>query len=123
MRAKIATFFGLLGIDDLAARRLLAPDFTWWISGFGQIDDGFIAMGAAMSEHLAAPIRFRVVDAVCEELVAFVEVEETAALIDGAAYSTMSAYKLKFGRDGLIVSVREYTDTKGAAAVWGPRLA
>jgi ketosteroid isomerase-like protein len=122
LRDRVNAFFDRLGVDDLAARELLTPDFTWWISGPGQIDDKFIEIGAAMAKHVVSPVRFRVVDMIVKEPVAFVEVEESATLMNGTAYTIMAAYRLTFGDDGLITTIREYTDTKGATEIWTPVL-
>ena len=122
LHSKVHAFFDRLGVDDLAARELLTPDFTWWISGPGQIDGQFIEIGAAMAKHVTIPVRFRVVDMMENGSDAFVEVEESATLKNGTSYTIMAAYRLSFADDGLISTIREYTDTKGATEIWAPVL-
>lgn len=121
--ARIHAFFDRLGVDDHAARALLAPIFSWWISGAGQVDERFIEIGARMTPHLRSPVRFHVVDMLIGDNEAFVEVEESATLKNGTEYRMMSAYRLIDGDDGLIRHIREYTDTRTSAEIWSGLLA
>ena len=123
VESKVKLFFERLGVDDGAARALLAPKFSWWISGFGQIDEGFVAMGAAMARHTVAPVRFETTRMIVAGREAFAEVSESATLRNGASYRIESAYALSFDEDGLIVSIREYTDTRTSQEIWSAVLA
>lgn len=116
----VRRFFSLCESDGFAAATaLVADDAIWWNAGFGDMtreDYNALAVG---SEALIRGGRYRFT---IRSLTA--EEDRVSAIVDGHSTRTTGvAYNNNYHflftvREGIIVAIREYHDTRYAAAVW-----
>ena len=116
----IRRFFGLCESGGFAAAgALVADDMTWWNAGFGDMTKADYMALAVGSEALIEGGRYRFT---IRALTA--EEDRVSAVVDGHATRTTGvAYNNNYHflftiRDGAIVAIREYHDTRYAAEVW-----
>jgi ketosteroid isomerase-like protein len=116
----VRRFFSLCESDGFAAAgALVADDVIWWNAGFGEMTKESYNALAVGSEALIRGGRYRFT---IQSLTA--EEDRVSAIADGHSTRTTGvAYNNNYHflftiRDGIIVAIREYHDTRYAAEVW-----
>ncbi len=116
----VRRFFSLCESDGFAAAgALVADDVLWWNAGFGDMTKESYNALAVGSEALIEGGRYRFT---IRSLTA--EDDRVSAIVDGrSTRKTGVAYNNNYHflftlRDGVIVAIREYHDTRYAAEVW-----
>jgi ketosteroid isomerase-like protein len=116
----VRRFFSLCESDGFAAAgALVADDVIWWNAGFGEMTKESYNALAVGSEALIRGGRYRFT---IQSLTA--EEDRVSAIVDGHSTRTTGvAYNNNYHflftiRDGIIVAIREYHDTRYAAEVW-----
>nr|WP_315184736.1 nuclear transport factor 2 family protein [uncultured Albidiferax sp.] len=104
--------------DGAALEALLAPDFHWWVAGWGERSRAALltALGRTMAGFSTRRITVTGITAEGERVA--VEAEGRFER-PGLVYANTYHY-LFIVRDGQIASGREYFDTAAASAAFGP---
>jgi ketosteroid isomerase-like protein len=100
-----------------AARPYLADKFVWWSPRMGEFQDRLEAVHATASAHLKAPMVFTIHGVTAEGDRVAVEATSHGELKSGRIYHNHYHFLILF-KNGIIVTVKEYNDSKHAAEVW-----
>jgi uncharacterized protein len=94
------------------------PGFVWWVAGMGEIQGKLGDVDAVMKKYQIGPTELRIVGVTAEGDRVALETEGRATLRNGSLYANQAHWLFEF-RNGKIVRIREYHDTKHVSDVWG----
>jgi len=104
------------------ALELMGDDATWWSPGIGVITKAqFAQMMGYLDKIMKGPIKMTLKRMTAEDDRVAAEAESDADVVNGRHYHNTYHF-LVVVRDGKIREVKEYTDTKYAADVFGDLL-
>lgn len=103
-----------------AMEKYCTKDFTWWVSGAGEVQDNIDNIAKVMrSFRTAEGTDFVVKGTTSEGDRVAMEAEATTALNNGTVYKNQYHMLFEF-RDGRICTLREYHNTAHAREIWAP---
>jgi hypothetical protein len=105
--------------DIQAIGRLLDPEATWFIPGFGEFDRETILGKLANTITATDSRQFEILNTIAEDGAVAIEVRGRFRMADGRDYHNSYHYLFRVS-DGLITHCSEYMDTHLARAIFSP---
>ena len=107
-----------------ATRKFVSPNVIWWVTGAGEIQDKLDAIAEMFESTLENGLGFKmtILDMICQDNKVAAEVQGCGKLTDGATYNNFYHFVFEI-RDGKIVRVREYLDTRHVDQIYGSYVA
>ena len=122
----IRDFMGSISAQGFraAVRKFVSPNVVWWVTGAGEIQDKLEAIAEMFERTLENGLGFKmtVLGMISQDNKVAAEVQGCGKLTDGATYNNFYHFLFEI-RDGKIVRVREYLDTRHVDQVYGPYVA
>ena len=107
-----------------AIKKFVSPNVVWWVTGAGEIQDKLDAIAEMFESTLENGLGFKmtILDMICQDNKVAAEVQGCGKLTDGATYNNFYHFVFEI-RDGKIVRVREYLDTRHVDQIYGSYVA
>ena len=122
----ICDFMGSISTQGFRAaiKRYVSPNVVWWVTGAGEIQDKLDAIAEMFESTLENGLGFKmtILDMICQDNKVAAEVQGCGKLTDGATYNNFYHFVFEI-RDGKIVRVREYLDTRHVDQIYGSYVA
>ena len=122
----IRDFMGSISTQGFRAaiKKFVSPNVVWWVTGAGEIQDKLDAIAEMFESTLENRLGFKmtILDMICQDNKVAAEVQGCGKLTDGATYNNFYHFVFEI-RDGKIVRVREYLDTRHVDQIYGSYVA
>ena len=122
----IRDFFAYMSDEDFstATAKYVSPNVSWWLIGWGEVADKLPEFAALFDQTLEDKrgLKMKIHSIMSDGDKVSAEAESYAKLKNGTIYNNFYHFLFEI-RDGRIVRVKEYNDSKHVAEVFGPFLA